>query len=143
MLTELTRKKGSSMVFISHDIATTRYISDKVAVMYLGRIVEMGETDEILHHPKHPYTQALISNSPDIDPRIHKDAIVLEGEPPTPINTGPGCYFAPRCRFACEKCFKSYPDLVKDETGRLVSCFKTEGNISNEDVTDTAKEGGN
>ena len=143
MLTELTRKKGSSMVFISHDIATTRYISDKVAVMYLGRIVEMGETDEILHHPKHPYTQALISNSPDIDPRIHKDAIVLEGEPPTPINTGPGCYFAPRCRFACEKCFKSYPDLVKDETGRLVSCFKTEGNISNEDVTDTAKKGEN
>ena len=143
MLTELTRKQGSSMVFISHDIATTRYISDRVAVMYLGRIVEIGETDEILHHPKHPYTQALISNSPDIDPRIHKDAIVLEGETPTPINTGPGCYFAPRCRFACEKCFKSYPDYYQDETGRLVSCFrKEEGNASNGSETNTTEEGG-
>ena len=139
----LQKKLGITTLFVTHDQEECFSISDKVAVMYLGRIVEMGETDEILHHPKHPYTQALISNSPDIDPRIHKDAIVLEGEPPTPINTGPGCYFAPRCRFACEKCFKSYPDLVKDETGRLVSCFKTEGNISNEDVTDTAKKGGN
>lgn len=144
MLTELTRKHGSSMVFISHDIATTRYISDRVAVMYLGRIVEIGETDEILHNPKHPYTQALISNSPDIDPRIHKEAIVLQGEPPTPINTGPGCYFAPRCRFATEKCFKSYPSFHTYETGRMVSCFKTEeeGNASNESVADTTEEGG-
>ncbi len=124
MLTTLVREHGSSMVFISHDIATTRYISDRVAVMYLGRIVETGETDEVLHDPQHPYTQALISNSPDIDPRIKKQAIVLEGEPPTPINTGPGCYFAPRCQYATDECYKSYPPFKELGGGHTVSCFK-------------------
>ena len=124
MLTALVREHGSSMVFISHDISTTRYISDRVAVMYLGRIVEIGETDEVLHNPQHPYTQALISNSPDIDPRVRKEAIVLEGEPPTPIGTGPGCYFAPRCRFATEECRRSYPEFRDLGGGHCVSCFK-------------------
>ena len=124
MLTRLVKEHGSSMVFISHDIATTRYISDRVAVMYLGRIVEMGPTDDVLHNPQHPYTQALISNSPDIDPRVKKEAIVLEGEPPTPIETGPGCYFAPRCRFATPECFRSYPDFRDNGKGHLVSCFQ-------------------
>ena len=124
MLTELVREHGSSMVFISHDIATTRYISDRVAVMYLGRIVETGQTDQVLHDPQHPYTQALISNSPDIDPRVKKEAIILEGEPPTPINTGPGCYFAPRCRYATEECRRSYPPLKDLGDGHTVTCFR-------------------
>ena len=124
MLTKLVREHGSSMVFISHDISTTRYISDRVAVMYLGRIVEIGETDEVLHNPQHPYTQALISNSPDIDPRVQKKAIVLKGEPPTPINTGPGCYFAPRCSYATEKCRGSYPEFRDLGGGHMVSCFE-------------------
>ena len=143
MLKDLAQKHGSSMIFVSHDIATTRYISDRTIVMYLGRIVEIGETDDILHDPKHPYTQALISNSPDIDPRVKKEAIILEGEPPTPIDTGPGCYFAPRCRFACEKCFKEYPPTVKGENGREVSCFRyTEKdlNTNGEGVSDINKE---
>lgn len=123
MLTDLVRKHGSSMVFISHDIATTRYISDRVAVMYLGRIVEIGDTDTVLHDPKHPYTQALISNSPDVDPRVKKEAIRLEGEPPTPINTGPGCYFAPRCQHAMERCLKSYPETKEVGDKRKVACF--------------------
>jgi peptide/nickel transport system ATP-binding protein len=123
MLTDLARKHESAMVFISHDIATTRYISDRVAVMYLGRIVEIGDTDTVLHDPKHPYTQALISNSPDIDPRVKKEAITLEGEPPTPINTGPGCYFAPRCRYATEKCKAGYPDMKTVGEKREVACF--------------------
>ncbi len=124
MLTELVREHGSSMVFISHDIATTRYISDRVAVMYLGRIVETGKTDDVLHDPQHPYTQALISNSPDIDPRVKKEAVILEGEPPTPINTGPGCYFAPRCRFAKPECFQKYPEFKTVGEGHTVSCFQ-------------------
>ena len=124
MLTELVREHGSSMVFISHDIATTRYISDRVAVMYLGRIVEIGETDEVLHNPQHPYTQALISNSPDIDPRVKKEAVVLEGEPPTPINTGPGCYFAPRCAYATDECRRSYPEFKDLGGGHMAACFK-------------------
>ena len=123
MLTDLARKHESSMVVISHDIATTRYISDRVAVMYLGRIVEIGDTDTVLHDPKHPYTQALISNSPDIDPRVKKEAITLEGEPPTPINTGPGCYFAPRCRYATDKCRATYPDMKAVGENREVACF--------------------
>ena len=124
MLTKLVREHGSAMVFISHDISTTRYVSDRVAVMYLGRIVELGETDEVLHNPQHPYTQALISNSPDIDPRVKKEAILLEGEPPTPINTGPGCYFAPRCMYATEKCRSSYPEFRDIGGGHMVSCFE-------------------
>lgn len=126
MLTDLARKHESSMVFISHDIATTRYISDRVAVMYLGKIVEIGDTDTVLHDPKHPYTQALISNSPDIDPRVKKEAIKLEGEPPTPINTGPGCYFAPRCMYADERCLKSYPETKPLGDNREVACFRYE-----------------
>ena len=126
MLTGLVREHGSSMVFISHDIATTRYISDRVAVMYLGRIVEIGDTDDILHNPQHPYTQALISNSPDIDPRVKKEAVILEGEPPTPIGTGPGCYFAPRCRYATEECRKSYPEFSSCGNGRMVACYRVQ-----------------
>ena len=124
MLTKLVREHGSAMVFISHDISTTRYVSDRVAVMYLGRIVEIGETDEVLHNPQHPYTQALISNSPDIDPRVKKEAVILEGEPPTPINTGPGCYFAPRCRYATEKCRRGYPEFRDIGGGHMVSCLQ-------------------
>lgn len=126
MLLDLTKQKNAAMVFISHDIATTRYISDRVAVMYLGRIVEMGETDTVLHNPQHPYTQALISNCASLDPLEKREVIRLEGEPPTPIGTGPGCYFAPRCRFACERCFKEYPKFTKTRFGSEVSCFKAE-----------------
>lgn len=139
MLTNLARKHESSMVFISHDIATTRYISDRVAVMYLGRIVEIGDTDTVLHDPKHPYTQALISNSPDVDPRIHKEAIKLEGEPPTPIDTGPGCYFAPRCQHATEMCLKSYPDMQTVGDNRKVACFLYE-DVENSHIQLNRKE---
>lgn len=122
MLQELSEKENTAMVFISHDIATTRYISNRVAVMYLGRIVETGITDEVLHNPQHPYTKVLISNCASMDPLEKRDIIEIDGEPPTPINTGPGCYFAPRCYKACEKCFKSYPESVDIGNGHMVSC---------------------
>ncbi|MBR3312408.1 MAG: ATP-binding cassette domain-containing protein [Solobacterium sp.] len=126
MLLKLVREKNATMVFISHDIATTRYISDRVAVMYLGRIVEMGKTDDILHHPMHPYTRALISNNASLDPNEKRERIPIPGEPPTPIGTGPGCYFAPRCPFAKEHCFKSYPEYQTGKDGRIVSCFEVD-----------------
>lgn len=126
MLQELTKEHNTAMVFISHDIATTRYISDRVAVMYLGKIVEMGTTDEILHTPSHPYTQALISNTASLDPLEVREVIKLEGEPPTPINTGPGCYFAPRCMHATERCFKEYPEYRTKKNGVKVACFLVE-----------------
>ncbi len=122
-LLELTRKRETSMVFISHDIATTRYISDMIAVMYLGRIVEMGKTDDVIHNPKHPYTKALISNCASINPLEKKDVIKIAGEPPTPIGTGPGCYFYERCYKASKKCEKSYPDMVEIEKGHYASCY--------------------
>lgn len=123
MLQELVRENETSMVFISHDIATTRYISDKVAVMYLGRVVEEGETDEVLHNPQHPYTRVLISNCASLDPMEKREIIKVTGEPPTPIDNGPGCYFAPRCYRACEKCFKEYPPTVDLGNGHSAACF--------------------
>ena len=126
MLQDLTKQNDTALVFISHDIATTRYISDRVAVMYLGKIVEMGKTDDILHTPSHPYTQALISNCASLDPLEERDVISLEGEPHTPINTGPGCYFAPRCQHACERCWKEYPEYRTKKNGVKVACFLVE-----------------
>ena len=123
LLLNMTKEKDTSMIFISHDIATTRYISDMIAVMYLGRIVEMGMTDDILLNPKHPYTKVLISNCASIDPFEKINVIKIKGEPPTPIETGPGCYFAPRCYKACEACKESYPPMIEVEDGHYASCF--------------------
>lgn len=122
MLEELAKQKNACLVFISHDIATTRYISDKVAVMYLGRIVEYGEADEVLHRPAHPYTRALISNSASINPLEKRDVISIDGEPPTPIGTGPGCYFEPRCYMRQERCKREYPPMQGGER-HCFSCF--------------------
>jgi len=122
MISALKKDFDTSMVFISHDIITTRYISDRIAVMYLGKIVETGETDEVLYHPKHPYTKVLISNCGSIDKFDQSGRIVIHGEPPTPINTGPGCYFAPRCPYATKECFDKYPEERDLGGGHLVHC---------------------
>ncbi len=121
MLIKLSKENEAAVVFISHDISLTRYISNKVAVMYLGKIVEYGDADKIVQNPKHPYTQVLISNCGSIDPDELIEKIKVEGEPPTPINPGPGCYFAPRCYKAVENCFKVYPS-THDLEGHLVAC---------------------
>ncbi|MEH7392015.1 ABC transporter ATP-binding protein [Bacillus sp. JJ1474] len=123
MLIKLTKENDTAMVFISHDIAAARYISDKIAVMYLGRIVEMGDTEDVIHNPQHPYTQALISNCASIDFNENEDPIRIDGEPPTPVNPGPGCYFADRCFKATSKCCESYPDYVKKDNDHIYSCF--------------------
>ena len=115
---------NAALVFISHDIALTRYISDNIAVMYLGRIVEYGPADEVIRNPQHPYTRALISNCASVDPFEVHEEIDIEGEPPTPINPGPGCYFAPRCYMATEECFKSYPERVDLGNGHYATCSK-------------------
>ena len=122
MFSDMIKNQDTSIIFISHDIATTRYISDKIAVMYLGRIVETGTTEDIIQNPMHPYTKALISNCASIDVDEKREPMKIDGEPPTPINPGPGCYFAKRCPFATEKCFKEYPEFKTIENGRVVSC---------------------
>lgn len=121
MITKLSQENEAAVVFISHDISLTRYISKKIAVMYLGKIVEYGDTDEIIQNPKHPYTEVLISNCASIDPDELMEKVEIEGEPPTPINPGPGCYFAPRCYKAVKRCFEVYP-ATHDLDGHLVAC---------------------
>ncbi len=123
MLMTLSRERDASMVFISHDIALTRYVADRVAVMYLGRIVEYGTSDQVVGNPQHPYTKALISNCASIDVDEVMNVINIEGEPPTPINPGPGCYFLDRCYTACDKCLTHYPEAVDTGGGHMVSCF--------------------
>lgn len=125
MLLHLTKESKTSLVFISHDIASARYISDKIAVMYLGRVVETGKTDDVIQNPQHPYTQALISNCASIDVHEQLEPISIKGEPPTPLNPGPGCYFADRCFKAQEKCFGSYPEHVQaeDSPDHTYSCY--------------------
>ena len=125
MLQELSREHNAAVAFISHDIALTRYISDRIAVMYLGRIVEYGDADDVISNPQHPYTRALISNCSSIDPDEKTEPIEIQGEPPTPINPGPGCYFAPRCYMACEACFKAYPDVTQFPNGHYAACNRT------------------
>lgn len=124
MLIEISRNSNNSMVFISHDIAVTRNISDNIAVMYLGRIVEYGTADDIVKNPRHPYTQVLISNCSSIDPDETVKPLPIEGEPPTPVNPGPGCYFAARCFKACERCFEEYPEKTCIEGKHYACCWR-------------------
>lgn len=122
MLLALSRENKAAVIFISHDISLTRYISDKVAVMYLGKVVEYGDSDEIINNPQHPYTKTLISNCLSIDPDEVAEKIKIQGEPPTPINPGPGCYFAPRCFNVAEECLVKYPATIDLGGGHLVAC---------------------
>lgn len=128
MLKNICKIQKTAMVFISHDLAATRYIADRIAVMYLGRIIEIGSTEEILQNPQHPYTKALISNSMDLDEDIqNKSVIYLKGEPPTPVNTGPGCYFEPRCPISQASCSMQFPDLRTVNNHHEVYCpFSTD-----------------
>lgn len=124
MLIDLSRNQGAAVLFISHDIALTRYISDYIAVMYLGRVVEYGTADDVIKNPQHPYTKALISNCASIDPEEKVQNIAIEGEPPMPLNPGPGCYFEPRCYCACETCRQSYPEKIVMESGHWATCSR-------------------
>ena len=131
MLIKLKEEEGKSILFITHDISVVRHVADRMAVMYLGKIVEMGDTEEIIHHPHHPYTKALISNCASIDLDNDVKRIRLKGEIPSPINPGPGCYFADRCNCVCETCRKIYPEERILPGGRMVACHFTE-EIENE-----------
>jgi len=122
LLMRLTQEQHMAMVLISHDLATTRYIADRIAVMYLGRFVEVGPTEEVLAQPAHPYTQALLSNCGSIEHMESFQPLSIPGEPPVPIGAGPGCYFAPRCFRTCPACWETYPALKEIAPGHLVSC---------------------
>ena len=112
LLEDLKRRLGLSLLFISHDIAVMEYISDRIAVVYLGRVMEIGPTAEICSNPKHPYnTEALLSAVPNPDPSGRKRRIVLEGDVPNAIAPPSGCVFRTRCRYAVEECAHAVPPL--------------------------------
>jgi oligopeptide/dipeptide ABC transporter ATP-binding protein len=122
LLQELREKLGLTLVFIAHDLSVVEHISDRIAVMYVGKIVEMAETTELLHHPLHPYTEALLSAIPPADPDIPVNRIQLQGEVPSPANPPRGCIFHPRCRYAKDICKQEVPPLVEQEPGHFASC---------------------
>jgi len=124
LLRDLQHKLGITYLYISHDLSTVRHICSRVAVMYLGKFVEIADTDELFDSPLHPYTQALISAIPIPDPKMaKKDRIELTGEVPSPINPPKGCRFEPRCIYAKEhKCMEKPQKLIDKGNGHLVAC---------------------
>jgi oligopeptide/dipeptide ABC transporter ATP-binding protein len=126
LLLDLRKSRGISILFISHDLGTVSYFADRVAVMYLGRIVEIGPTREVLDNPKHPYTRALLSVVPVPNPRLRRERIILTGETPNPIDLPPGCRFHPRCPIAIDECRTVDPDLFSVTDGHQAACIRLE-----------------
>jgi len=122
LLQEVQQKLGLTLLFIAHDLSVVEHVSDRIAVMYVGKLVEMAETEVLLGHPLHPYTEALISAVPPADPDIRLDRIILEGDVPSPANPPPGCVFHPRCRYAQDVCRVEEPQLVEAQPGHYASC---------------------
>ena len=124
MFEDLQEKLGVAYLFIAHDLLVVRHISDRIAVMYLGKIVEIGDADEVYDHPIHPYTESLLSAVPIPDPIIAKQSsrIVLTGDVPSPMNMPTGCPFRTRCRYATEKCANECPSLQDKGNGHMVAC---------------------
>jgi oligopeptide/dipeptide ABC transporter ATP-binding protein len=123
LLNELKEQLKLTYLFISHDLAVVRHISDRVAVMYLGKIVEKAPKLEFFSNPLHPYSHALLSAIPVPDPKRQRQRIILEGDVPSPANPPSGCRFNPRCRYAMERCKKEEPSLVDVGNGHFVACF--------------------
>lgn len=122
LLKKLQSDLDLTYLFISHDLSVVKYICDNVAVMYLGKVVEIGAKDIIFNEPLHPYTQALISAIPIPDPTVKRKRIILPGSVPTPIDPPPGCRFFSRCQFATSKCSEFEPELIESRPGHFVSC---------------------
>ncbi|MSU65026.1 MAG: ATP-binding cassette domain-containing protein [Opitutus sp.] len=126
LLAQLCRKINLSLIFIAHDLSVVKHISDRVAVMYLGKIVELGPAADVIERPRHPYTRALVSAIPTPNPDAERtrQRIVLPGDPPSPIDPPSGCAFHPRCVYAQEKCRQAIPPLIADGPTREVACVR-------------------
>jgi oligopeptide/dipeptide ABC transporter ATP-binding protein len=125
LLGELRRRRGISILLITHDLATATLFADRIAVMYLGRIVEIGPARALLERPLHPYTRALLSVVPSLDPRRRRERIVLQGETPNPAELPAGCRFHPRCPLAIAACSQTDPQL-EPKQGHEVACLRVE-----------------
>ena len=129
MFEELQNEMGLTYLFIAHDLNIVKYISDRIAVMYLGSVVELATSDELYAHTLHPYSKALLSAVPIPDPKLEaqKKRQIIEGDVPSPINKPRGCAFSSRCPMACDKCRQSAPVLKEAAPGHFVACHLVEG----------------
>ncbi|MEO1016396.1 MAG: ABC transporter ATP-binding protein [Pseudomonadota bacterium] len=124
LLLELQDRLGLSYLFVAHDLSVVKHVSDRVAVMYVGKIVEIAPTSKLFERPGHPYTEALLSAVPVPDPRLRTNRIVLEGDVADPANPPSGCYFHPRCRYATERCRNETPELEELAPDQVVACHR-------------------
>jgi oligopeptide/dipeptide ABC transporter ATP-binding protein len=123
LLDELRKRRGISILFITHDLATAAQFTDRTAVMYLGRIVEIGPTSEVLQNPQHPYTRALLSVVPVPNPRLRRERVILQGETPNAVELPPGCRFHPRCPLAYDECQRIDPPLFDINGTHRAACL--------------------
>ncbi|MFL5350457.1 MAG: ABC transporter ATP-binding protein [Hyalangium sp.] len=140
LLVDLQRELKLTYLFIAHDLKIVEYISTRVAVMYLGKIVELADSAELYRRPRHPYTQALLSAVPVPDPEHKKTRIILQGDVPSPLAPPPGCAFHPRCPYAFERCRRETPPLYELGHGHTAACFLAEPEAQGR-VQPTATEG--
>lgn len=122
LLQDLQAELNLSYVFIAHDLSVVEHIADRVAVMYVGKIVELSETEDLYLRPRHPYTEALLSAVPKPDPRLREDPVILSGEVANPANPPSGCYFHPRCKYAQDICRQQTPPLAEITPGHYAAC---------------------
>ncbi len=122
LMLDLRKELGLTYLFITHDLAVAKYISDRIAIMYLGKIIELGEKGTLFANPLHPYTQALLSAIPVPDPERKRETTELKGEVPSAIDIPPGCRFHPRCPKAFDKCPLEEPDFIDVEKDHFVAC---------------------
>jgi oligopeptide transport system ATP-binding protein len=124
LLAQLVREMNLTLLFIAHDLSVVKHVSDRVAVMYLGRIVELGTAAEVMERPRHPYTRALISAIPTVHAADGRTRIVLSGDPPSPLNPPAGCAFHPRCPYAQDQCRAAVPPLQPAGPGHTAACVR-------------------
>jgi peptide/nickel transport system ATP-binding protein len=122
LLEDLKKAYGLTLIFIAHDLAVVKNISDRVAVMYLGKFCEIGASDDMYARPAHPYTKVLLDSIPVPDPNVAVGKVAVEGEPPSPVNPPSGCRFNPRCPSASDRCRSEEPTLREVEPGHFVAC---------------------
>ena len=126
MLEDLQQELGLTYLFVAHDLSMVRHISDRIGVMYLGKIVESGESDEVYDNPCHPYTRALLASIPIADPKraLRLEHCGIEGDLPSPLHVPSGCRFHTRCPYATDQCRQQEPELEERTPGHMVACWK-------------------
>jgi oligopeptide/dipeptide ABC transporter ATP-binding protein len=140
LMTDLARDLGVSYLYITHDLAVARYMCDRIAVMYLGKIVEIGPTEEVLVNPRHPYTKALLSAVPVPDPAVKRTPVEIKGGISKAINPAPECRFIERCPFAAEVCRTNpHPPLEEQGPDHLAACYRAREIADIKPIIETAR----